>query len=1032
VRPGNSRAGIPLSSNPYSLTVSGTTLFFVANDGQHGVELWQSGGQFLNTRMVRDVRPTGVPNQSSNPRNLIDVDGVVFFTANDGTNGDELWRTTGDEITTAALVKNIRPGIPGSLAALTPTSLANVDGTLYFAANDGTNGTELWKSDGTTAGTVIVRNIRPRTGNSLPTRLTAVDGSLYFTANDGTSGEEVWISDGTEAGTRILFDIDTRFLTGSAPTWLTNVNDTLYFAARNRRTGSEVWRSRENELHTIVQPANQSNAESDSVSLTINMLNPDGDPLRYYAVNLPPGLTMNQTTGVISGTIGVHAGRVQPYSVRVSVTDGFEEAEATFPWSVADNTVPTIRNPGPLRNNEGNLLGSFRIDATDPEADPLTFRAEGLPDGLQMGIILNPNYGIFYGTIGPRAAVNGNVGNPADGIYQVTVYASDGFNEVGTSFLWTIGDVTAPVFEDPGPLHNNEGNVLSLWVHASDAEGDSLTYRATGLPPGMNCFTSSTYNSGVLSGLLGPHSAGTYEVTLTADDGHNTSSTTFTWTIGDLNPPVVQNPGTQSHSAGSEVSLQIVADDADDDPLAYSAMGLPPGLSIHSGTGLITGSIEPDAFGDFNVTVVASDGTSSGQASFLWHVAGGGGQLDPSFSGDGMTTTDFRGDDDRAYGTAVQANGKIVVVGMAQSSIDGVQRDFALARYNTDGSLDATFGPGGLDGDGRVTTDRSIADEARAVLMQGDLILVAGFSQSATTDFALLRYKSLGGLDTDFGLAGGIEMLDLGGTDRAVALALQPDGKILIAGNTDAMGTSDFAIVRYDVDGLLDTTFGINGRVVTDIAGGVDTLTSLAVQPDGAIVAVGKAKVGSVEQFAAVRYLANGTLDDTFGAISGSARTGISLIPIGENATASSVAIRSDGQILLAGTSYETASGFNFTLAMLQSDGDLDATFGIGGLVRTDLPGLSEQGRAVAFQSDGKIILAGRSGSGITADFTLVRYEANGLIDSSFASGGILTTDVGGEDELFGIALDGDTLLAVGSSAAPGLRSDFAVARYLL
>jgi uncharacterized delta-60 repeat protein len=144
------------------------------------------------------------------------------------------------------------------------------------------------------------------------------------------------------------------------------------------------------------------------------------------------------------------------------------------------------------------------------------------------------------------------------------------------------------------------------------------------------------------------------------------------------------------------------------------------------------------------------------------------------------------------------------------------------------------------------------------------------------------------------------------------------------------------------------------------------------------------------------------------------------------------VALHADGRILLAGTSYDTGSGFNFALAMLESDGDLDWTFGIGGIVQTNLPGMNEQARAVAIQSDGKIVVAGRSGSGAAADCAVVRYNANGLMDSTFDVDGILTTNINGEDEWAGVALDGDRLIAVGSSTPSGSRSDFAVARYLL
>jgi uncharacterized delta-60 repeat protein len=263
-------------------------------------------------------------------------------------------------------------------------------------------------------------------------------------------------------------------------------------------------------------------------------------------------------------------------------------------------------------------------------------------------------------------------------------------------------------------------------------------------------------------------------------------------------------------------------------------------------------------------------------------------------------------------------------------------------------------------------------------------------------------------------------------------MALQPDGKMVVGGYTDVAGQFDFALVRFDADGQIDLTFGTNGQVVTDVAGGADVLSALAVQPDGSIVAVGTARVGTADQFAAVRYLSDGTLDATFGATSGGVRTGKAVVAVAQSATAAGVALRGDGRILLAGTSYETATGYNFTLALLDSNGDLDGTFATGGIVRTDLPGTEEQARAVRCQADGRILVAGRAGSGATADFALVRYDAGGRRDPTFDLDGILITDVNGSDELYGIALDGDRLMAVGSSAAGASQADFAVARYLL
>src|SRR5262245_18159900 len=199
IRPGSG------SSYPEYLTDFNGTLFFTANNGMNGTELWKSDGTSAGTVLVRDIRPGSV---TSNPFNLTVIGTTLFFTANDGVNGAELWKSDGTAAGTV-LVKDINPGSASS----SPYDHTVVKGTLFFTANDGANGRELWKSDGTAAGTVLVKDIRP--GNSpygfpltsSPANLTAVGNQLFFSADDGVSGRELWKSDGTAAGTVLVKDI---------------------------------------------------------------------------------------------------------------------------------------------------------------------------------------------------------------------------------------------------------------------------------------------------------------------------------------------------------------------------------------------------------------------------------------------------------------------------------------------------------------------------------------------------------------------------------------------------------------------------------------------------------------------------------------------------------------------------------------------------------------------------------------------------------------------------------------------------------
>jgi len=209
-------------------------LYFVANDGTHGKELWKSDGTRLGTVMVKDIR---VDAMGSNPSNLTMLNSnTLGFFADDGIHGKELWRSGGEESDTV-MVKDIHSGSTGS----SPSSLTNVNGTLYFSANDGTHGQELWKSTGLLSTTEMVEDINLGSASSWPLGLTNVNGRLYFTASDGINGGELWRSQGTASNTFMLKDIHPSG--SSLPSFLTNVNGMLYFVANDGAHGSELWKS---------------------------------------------------------------------------------------------------------------------------------------------------------------------------------------------------------------------------------------------------------------------------------------------------------------------------------------------------------------------------------------------------------------------------------------------------------------------------------------------------------------------------------------------------------------------------------------------------------------------------------------------------------------------------------------------------------------------------------------------------------------------------------------------------------------------
>ena len=226
-------------------TVVGSTLYFQGYPyGTLNAELWKSDGTELGTVMVKDIKSGS---DGSNPQYLTDVNGTLFFMADDGTHGGELWKSDG----TAAGTMMIKDIYPGSGQGF-PVYLTEMNGILYFKANDGTNGYELWKSDGTDAGTVMVKDINPGSGHGNPTDLTAVNGILNFHADDGvTHGDELWKSDGTDAGTVMVKDINPG-AGDSIMDDLTDVNGTLFFTADDGTNGGELWKSDGSEAGTVM------------------------------------------------------------------------------------------------------------------------------------------------------------------------------------------------------------------------------------------------------------------------------------------------------------------------------------------------------------------------------------------------------------------------------------------------------------------------------------------------------------------------------------------------------------------------------------------------------------------------------------------------------------------------------------------------------------------------------------------------------------------------------------------------------------
>jgi uncharacterized delta-60 repeat protein len=416
------------------------------------------------------------------------------------------------------------------------------------------------------------------------------------------------------------------------------------------------------------------------------------------------------------------------------------------------------------------------------------------------------------------------------------------------------------------------------------------------------------------------------------------------------------------------------------------------------------------------------------------------GSVDSSFGTNGVVTS--YSDWVEIVSLIIQPDSKIVTT--QSYRLDVPDRNFSVNRYNTDGSLDASF-----DSDGKVITGEFAGNSnLSAVAVQPDgKIVAAGYTTVSTYpytfDFAVARYNANGTLDTSFDQDGKIRTA-VGniGFDRAYAVAVQSDGKIVVAGSTEYRNNNNlaggFAIVRYNQDGSLDNSFDGDGKMITEIPNRYfGSASSVLIQPDGKIVAAGTTSGTTVNQ-TIVRYNSDGSLDNTFG------NNGVFIETDWKINDIVSLAIQSDGKFVTIGTAYTLVSigisNVGFAVARYNSNGTPDNTFGVQGKVITPF-GSSGQVKSLKIQTDGKIIAGGTSlGETLNTDpsdntkqvFTIFRYNPDGNLDSAFDGDGKVYTSFEKNANLSSMAIQADNkIVAVGNTFTPNDNALFAVARYM-
>ena len=564
----------------------------------------------LETRTLLSVDPVLVADLfvgagGSNPSHFANVNGTLFFSANDGVNGIELWKSDGTS-TGTKLVKDIRSG---SLAS-SPSYLTNVNGTLFFSANDGVNGIELWKSDGTSAGTTLVKDIRGGTGNSSPYFPTNVNGTLFFSANDGATGFELWKSDGTSAGTTLVKDIRSG-TSSSYPLSLTNVNGKLFFSDSDGVNGFELWQSDGTSTGTTLVKDIRSGIDSSSPYYLTNV----NGKLFFSASDSVNGTELWQSDGTSAGTTLVKdilSGTSSSYPLSLTNVNGklfFSASDSVngFELWQSDGTstgttlVKDIRsgNSGSAPRSLTNVNGKLFFTAIDGVSGFELWKSDGTSAGTTL--VKDIRSGISSSSPASLTNVNGTL----------FFSAADGTNGIE---LWSMLVNSRPQLTAFAAVVDttNEDTQVELTFAEFLAQGDETDVDGT-----VDAFVVQAVSSGSLK--IGMTALTATEFVVGSNDKINATLNAY-WTpaanahgnaIAALTVLAQDNLGlTSILPITANVTVNPVNDPASAFILTPSSANLREDVSTASATTLATITVTDDAQGTNVLSLTGTDAAS--------------------------------------------------------------------------------------------------------------------------------------------------------------------------------------------------------------------------------------------------------------------------------------------------------------------------------------------------------------------------------------------------------------------------------------